>query len=432
MSDLVLRSRILHFLDLPDEQGRNVEYLKDGILVVTGGTIELCMDTEQAQRDGFDVSRCEHLPDHLVMPGFIDTHVHSPQIDVIASYGAQLLDWLENYTFPAELRFRDEEYAKRAAEDFLDYSLAAGTTTSFVFTTSFRQSTEALFEAALGRGLRMVAGKVLMDQHALAGLLDTAEGGYRDSRDLIEAWHGRGRLGYAVTPRFSGTCSPQQLALTGRLLEEYPDVWLQTHLSENTGEIAWLKSIYPEARDYLATYEKDGLNTDRSVFAHCIHLSGDEMRRLADGGGRVAFCPTSNLFLGSGLMPIEKLKEAGIPVSIASDVGGGTSLSMLKTLAGAYQVCQLQGYSLHPFEAFYMLTLGNARAVHLDRYVGNFTKGKEADLVILDPSVDALIHRRVEQSDDIASELFVYMMLGDERIVARTLSHGVVQYRNGA
>jgi guanine deaminase len=428
MPDLVLRSRIAHFLDEPSSDGSNVEYLEDGVLCIKDGKVVLCSDAGKAAREGFDLRRCEHLARQLIVPGFIDTHVHSTQIDVIASYGAQLLDWLENYTFPAEAKYRDEAHAVKAAEDFLDYCLAVGTTTTFAFTTSYRQSTEALFQAAFDRQMRLVAGKVLMDQNALPALQDTPASGYADSVQLIRNWHGRGRLGYAVTPRFSGTSSVEQLRQTGRLLQEHPDVWLQTHLSENLAEVDWLKSVHPDARDYLDTYQQYGLVTDRSIFAHCIHLSEDEVTRLADEGGRVAFCPTSNLFLGSGLMPIEQLRSAGIPVTIATDVGGGISLSMLTTLGEAYKVCQMQGYSLHPYAAFYMATLGNARAVHLDQYIGNFEPGKEADFIVLDPEATPIIKRRLCQTRSLEEELFVHMIMGDDRSVERTYCHGVELY----
>lgn len=429
MSSLAIRSRILHFLDAPLDDGTHVEFFEDGVIVVKNGKVSLCGDAQQARRDGFDLDQCEWLPNHLVMPGFIDTHVHSSQLDVMASYGTQLLDWLENYTFPAEARFKDEAYATKAANDFLDYCLNVGTTTAFAFTTSYKQSAQALFESALARDMRIVAGKVLMDQNALPALLDDALSGYEDSAALINRWHGTGRLGYAVTPRFSGTSSTEQLQSAGRLLKEYPDVWLQTHLSENLSEVRWLKSVHPDARDYLDTYEMHGLSGERTIFAHCIHLSADEISRLADQGGRIAFCPTSNLFLGSGLIPFETLKAAGIAISVASDVGGGTSLSMLVTLAEAYKICQMQGYSLHPYEAFYMVTLGNARAAHLDQYIGNFETGKEADFVVLDPAPTPIIERRLNQNNSIAEQLFVYMMLGDDRAIERTYCHGVERYR---
>ncbi len=428
MSKIALRSRILSFHGKPDQSGHNVDYLEDGVLIVESGKVAICCDAQSAERQGLDLQLCEWLPKHLVMPGFIDTHVHSSQIDVIASYGTQLLDWLANYTFPAESKFADEAYAQAAAVDFVDYSLAAGTTTSFVFTTSHAHAADALFSEAFARDMRLVAGKVLMDQNALPALQDTAESGFEDSLALINRWHGKGRLGYAVTPRFAGTSSVLQLKMAARLMQECDDVWLQTHMSENLEEIRWLESIYPEAKDYLDNYDRFGLVTERSIFAHCIHLSESEIRRLADRGGVVAFCPTSNLFLGSGLMPMEKLTAAGVPVSIASDVGGGTSLSMLMTLAEAYKVCQMQGYSLHPFEAFYRLTLGNAAAVNLDEFVGSFEIGREADFVVIDPCPTPIIERRVAQCTTIAEELFVYMTLGDDRCIERTYCHGIERH----
>ena len=426
-----LRGRIAHFLGDPGMSPENLVYFEDGVLVVEDGKVLLCDDARSLAGAGFDLAQCEWLPNQLILPGFIDTHVHSPQIDVIASYGTQLLDWLNDYTFPAESRYAQRSFAEASANDFLDYTLSVGTTTSFVYTTSYKQSTEALFEAALAKDMRLVAGKILMDQNALPELQDTAASGYQDSVDLINEWHGKGRLGYAVTPRFSGTSSVEQLTLAGQLLKEFPDVWMQTHMSENLEEIRWLKTVHPHTADYLDSYEQYGLNTERSIFGHCIHLSDDEIQRLAGHGGRVAFCPTSNLFLGSGLMPLEKLKKAGVPVSIATDVGGGTSLSMLTTLGEAYKVCQMQGYSLHPLEAFYMMTLGNAKATHLDHCIGNFERGKEADIVVLDNKPTPMMARRITQCRELDEELFVYMMMGDDRSVARTYCHGVQQYDKG-
>lgn len=427
-NSLALRGRIAYFVGDPNINADNLVYIEDGVLLVEDGKVESCAAAKKMETEGFDLTQCDWLPDQIIMPGFIDTHVHSPQVDVIASYGTQLLDWLNNYTFPAESLYADNAYAEASANDFLAYSLSVGTTTSFVYTTSYKQSTEALFEAALSRDMRLVAGKVLMDQNAPPALLDTAESGYQDSSELIQKWHGKGRLGYAVTPRFSGTSSVAQLQLAGKLLQEYPDVWMQTHMSEDLQEIRWLKEVHPHIADYLDSYDQYGLNTERSIFGHCIHMSDEEISRLADSGGRIAFCPTSNLFLGSGLMPIEKLRRAGIPISIATDVGGGTSLSMLTTLGEAYKVCQMQGYSMHAYEAFYMMTLGNARAAHLDAHIGSFEAGKEADIVVLDPAPTPMMARRLRQCSRLDEELFVYMMMGDDRSVERTYCHGVKQY----
>ena len=247
-----LRGRIAHFLGDPGMSPENLVYFEDGVLVVEDGKILLCDDARSLAGAGFDLAQCEWLPNQLILPGFIDTHVHSPQIDVIASYGTQLLDWLNDYTFPAESRYAQRSFAEASAKDFLDYSLSVGTTTSFVYTTSYKQSTEALFHAALAKDMRLVAGKILMDQNALPELQDTAASGYQDSVDLINEWHGKGRLGYAVTPRFSGTSSVEQLTLAGQLLKEFPDVWMQTHMSENLEEIRWLKTVHPHTADYPA------------------------------------------------------------------------------------------------------------------------------------------------------------------------------------
>jgi guanine deaminase len=422
---LAIRSRILHYTCTSPLQ---YEYLEDGVLLVAAGKVVDLQAASSLAAAGFDLSRCEHLPESLIIPGLIDTHIHSPQIDVIGSYGKQLLDWLNDYTFPAEAKLADVDYARRVAEEFIQQLLSNGTTTAMVFTTSHEHAAEAVFESAYQRDMRLIAGKVLMDRNAPENLMDTAARGYQESANLIERWHGKGRLGYALTPRFSGTSTDAQLKTVSQLHQQYPDTWIQTHLSENLAELAWLRGICPEAKDYLDTYERFGINDDRTIFAHGIHLSSDELLRLADGGGRIAFCPTSNLFLGSGLLDLQKLKDHGIPVSIASDVGGGTSFSLFRTLSEAYKVCQLQGYSLHPHEAMCLATLGNAEALQLDNKIGNFAMNKEADFVILDPTATDLIKRRVTQTKTIADELFVYITLGDERLVSRTYINGVLQY----
>jgi guanine deaminase len=367
---------------------------------------------------------CQHNPDYLIVPGFIDTHVHSPQLDIIGSYGEQLLDWLNKYTFPAEARYADETYAATSAVAFLDSLLDAGTTSALVFATSHLQATDQLFEAADEKGMRLIAGKVLMDQNALQEILDTAVGGIADSETLINKWHGTGRLGYAITPRFAGSSSVQQLQLAGELHKKYPDTWVQTHLSENRDEIDWVAQIHPDTSDYLNAYEKYELVGERSVFAHCIHLTESERGRLADAGGKVAFCPSSNMFLGSGLLDLEQLKSDGIDVSLATDVGAGTSLSMLRTMGDAYKVCQLRGYSLSAMEAFAMSTLGNAQCLHLDKHIGNFEVGKEADFLMLDPNATDLSSRRTGLSETIEDELFVMMTIGDERTVVATYVEG--------
>ena len=421
MSNQAYRSRILH---VTSTNPLRYEYLVDGVLLVEDGKIKDIGPAQRFLQAGFHLAVCQHDPDYLIVPGFIDTHVHSPQLDIIGSYGEQLLDWLNKYTFPAEARYADVTYAATSAVAFLDSLLDAGTTTSLVFATSHLHATDQLFEAADEKGMRLIAGKVLMDQNALPEILDTAVGGIADSETLIKKWHGAGRLGYGITPRFAGSSSVQQLQLAGELHKKYPDTWIQTHLSENRDEIDWVAQIHPDTSDYLNAYEKYELVGERSVFAHCIHLTESERGRLADAGGKVAFCPSSNMFLGSGLLDFEQLKRDGIDVSLATDIGAGTSLSMLRTMGDAYKVCQLRGYSLSAMEAFAMSTLGNAQCLHLDKYIGNFEVGKEADFLMLDPNATDLSSRRTGLSETIEDELFVMMTIGDERCVAATYVEG--------
>ena len=421
MSNQAYRSRILH---VTSTNPLKYEYLVDGVLLVEDGKIKDIGPAQKFSQEGFQLAVCQHQPDYLMVPGFIDTHVHSPQLDIIGSYGEQLLDWLNKYTFPAEARYADVAYAATSAVAFLDSLLDAGTTTALVFATSHLQATDQLFEAANEKGMRLIAGKVLMDQNALLEILDTAVGGIADSETLINKWHGKGRLGYAITPRFAGSSSVQQLQLAGELHKKYPDTWVQTHLSENRDEIEWVAKIHPETSDYLNDYEKYGLVGQRSVFAHCIHLTGSERGRLAEAGGKVAFCPSSNMFLGSGLLDLEQLKRDEIAVSLATDVGAGTSLSMLRTMGDAYKVCQLSGYSLSAMEAFAMSTLGNAQCLHLDEHIGNFEVGKEADFLMLNPNATDLSSRRIGLTEAIEDELFVMMTIGDERMVAATYVEG--------
>ena len=421
MSNQAYRSRILH---VTSTNPLRYEYLVDGVLLIEDGKIKDVGPAQRFSQAGFNLAVCQHDPDYLIVPGFIDTHVHSPQLDIIGSYGEQLLDWLNKYTFPAEARYADVTYAATSAVAFLDSLLDAGTTSALVFATSHLQATEQLFEAANEKGMRLIAGKVLMDQNALPEILDTAVGGIADSETLINKWHGAGRLGYAITPRFAGSSSVQQLQLAGELHKKYPDTWVQTHLSESPDEIDWVAQTHPDTSDYLNAYEKYELVGERSVFAHCIHLTESERGRLADAGGKVAFCPSSNMFLGSGLLDFEQLKRDEIGVSLATDVGAGTSLSMLRTMGDAYKVCQLRGYSLSAMEAFAMSTLGNAQCLHLDKYIGNFEVGKEADFLMLDPNATDLTSRRIALSENIDDELFVMMTIGDERTVVATYVEG--------
>ncbi|MCH7943990.1 MAG: guanine deaminase, partial [Proteobacteria bacterium] len=364
---------------------------------------------------------------HLVMAGFIDSHIHYSQSQVIASYGAQLLDWLETYAFAEEQKFADPAHGARMAAFFLDELLRNGTTTAAVYCTSHPCAVEAFFTAAGERNMRMIAGKLLMDRSAPTALLDTAQSGYDDSRALIAAWQGRGRAHYAITPRFAVTSSEAQLEAAGALLGEHQGVYMQTHLAENRREAEAVAKLFPDCESYTAVYDRFGLLGPHSLFGHCIHLEDSERMRLSESGSVAVFCPTSNLFIGSGLFDGARARDARFPLrtALGTDVGGGTSYSMLRTAGEAYKVLQLQGQNLAPLQAFYEMTLGNARALDLDRHIGALEVGIEADLVVLDArATPAMAHRMETVDGDLAEELFVLMTLGDDRSVRATYVAG--------
>ena len=425
MSKTAYRASILHSLADPSVVGveNSYAYFEDGILLVEDGHILQVGHAEQLLPTLGDVT-LEHFQDALITPGFIDTHIHYPQTGMIASYGEQLLDWLNTYTFPNEQRFADATHAQEVAEFFLDQLLCNGTTTALVFATVHPESVEAFFSAAYSRNLRMIAGKVLMDRNAPEYLTDTAESGYAQSKALIERWHEKGRLHYAVTPRFAPTSSNEQLSAAGKLFGEYPRLYMHTHLSENRQEIEWVRQLFPQQSGYLDVYDHYGLIGPRAVFAHGVHLCDDECQRLAQTGSAVAFCPTSNLFLGSGLFNLRKLEAHGVRVGLGTDVGAGTSFSQLQSLNEAYKVMQLQGEKLDPFKSLYLATLGGAQALYLDDKIGNFLPGKEADFVVLDYHATALLKRRIDNSTHIAERLFALTILGDDRAVKATYSAG--------
>ena len=364
----------------------------------------------------------------LLMPGFIDTHVHSPQLDVIASWGTELLDWLERYTFPAEARHADPAFAQAAAALFLDALLAHGSTSAVVFPTVHLASTEALFEAARERGMRLVTGKVLMDRHAPEALRDDVVQAERDCRALIARWHGVGRLAYAVTPRFAVTSSPAQLAMAGRLLADHPGVYLQTHVAENRAEVAWIAELFPAARSYLDVYAGHGLLTERSVLAHGIWLDDADRRLLHQTGAQIAFCPSSNLFLGSGLFGWRQAAEQGVNVSLASDVGGGTSLAMLRNLADGYKLQAMAGQRLSAWALLHAATRGAAQALQLGHEIGSFEPGLMADACLWDWAVGPVALRRDGLARELHERVFAWMMLGDERNLAESWVGGVRRY----
>jgi guanine deaminase len=360
----------------------------------------------------------------LIMPGFIDTHLHFPQTDMIASPAPGLLPWLETYTFPTERQFSSQAHGREVADFFLDELLRCGTTTAMVYCTVHKESVDAFFEASEARGLRMVAGKVLMDRNCPEFLADTAEGGVRDSEELIKRWHKRGRSLYAITPRFAPTSTEAQLQLAGDLAAAYPDTFIQTHVSENPDECKWVKSLFPGARSYLDVYDHYGLLRQRAMFGHCIWLDDRDFARMAEMGAAAAVCPTSNLFLGSGLFDFERADAAAVSVTLASDVGGGTAFCMLQTMNEAYKVARMKGSYLPALRMFYLATLGAARSMQLEGTIGNFAVGAEADFIVLDPQATPLLARRSARCDNLEEQLFALALLGDDRAIRATYSAG--------
>ncbi len=417
------RASLLDYTGDPSVDRGAVRHVDDGLLVVDGGKI-VARGAAPELLPAFDGVPLVDYRGHLIVPGFIDAHIHYPQTAMIAAYGAQLLEWLENYTFPTEQRFEDEQYARASAEFFMQELFRNGTTSAVVLGTVHRQSADALASVATRAGARLILGKVLMDRHAPAALCDTAESAYDESRELIERWHGRDRLSYAITPRFAPTCSAEQLAAAARLHAEHPTTYVHTHLSENRNEIEWVHSLFPERANYTDVYDHFGLVGRRSVFAHGIHLSDGELELLARREATIAFCPTSNLFLGSGLFPYERVRAAGVSVALATDVGAGTSFSMLRTLSEAYKVLQLQGFSLSVHHGLYLATLGGAASLVLDSVIGNLEPGKEADFVVLDWDSTPLLALRSREARDFDDRLFALTMMADDRAVAHTYVAG--------
>ena len=356
----------------------------------------------------------------LILPGFIDTHVHSPQLDVIASYGTALLDWLQTYTFPAEQRYADPACAEAGAHRFLDALLAHGTTSAVVFPTVHKVSADALMAQAQARDMRLIAGKVLMDRHAPDGLRDDVDQAEADCRALIARWHGRGRLAYAVTVRFAPTSSPAQLAMAGRLCAEDPSLYMQTHVAENQDEVRWVAELFPEARSYLDVYDRAGLLHPRSVLAHGIWLDAEDRALLAARGAQIAHSPTSNLFLGSGLIDWVGLRKAGVAVSLASDVGGGTSLCLLRNLAAAYQIQAMRGERLTAWTALAACTHDAARALRLEQEIGRLEPGCMADITVWDWGRDPVTRHRLALANTLHERVFAWMTLADERHLRQT------------
>lgn len=401
--------------------GEAVRHERRGALLLRDGLIAGSGPAE-AIRAAHPAEPVTDLGAHLLVPGFVDAHAHYPQTRIIASWGRRLVDWLEAYTFPEELRFADAAHSRAVAEAYLDLCIANGITTACVFCTVHPASAEAFFAAAEARGMRMAAGKVMMDRNAPAGLRDTAQSGHDESAALIARWHGRGRLAYAISPRFAPTSSPAQLEAAGALRRAHPSCLLQTHLAEQPEEIAWVRSLFPEAADYLAVYERFGLAGPGAVMGHAIHLAPRERAAIAATGTALAHCPTSNAFIGSGLFDAGLATEA--TVGLATDVGAGSSFSMLRTMAAAYETGQLRGRALHPFQLLWLATAGSAAALRLGDRIGNLVPGREADIVALDPAATPVLAQRSARAERLEDLLFALVMLGDDRAVAGVWSGG--------
>ena len=431
-SRVALRGDLLDFTAQPDwgaVQTPAVRFRADHWLLIEDGRIVGTQVGEQNPDPGW--AQQDHRG-RLILPGFIDSHVHSPQLEVIASYGAELLDWLATYTFPAERRYAHVAEAQNGAERFLDALLAHGSTSAVVFPTVHKLSADALFEAAQARGMRLIAGKVLMDRHAPDGLRDDVEQAELDCTDLIARWHGVDRLAYAVTVRFAPTSTPEQLAMAGRLCAAHPGVYMQTHLAENRAEVAWVRELFPSARSYLDVYARAGLLNARSVFAHGIWLDGDDLVALREAGAQIAHSPSSNLFLGSGLFDWRATESAGVAVSVATDVGGGTSLSMQRTLADAYKVQALRGERLTAWVALHAATLAPAQALGLADEIGSLEPGCVADVCVWDWAVGLVAQRRMEMAQGLHERVFAWMTLSDERNLVVAFVNGVARYGRDA
>ncbi|MEM7268144.1 MAG: guanine deaminase [Pseudomonadota bacterium] len=401
------------------ELDASATYIADGAVLVRDGVIAAVGDAATLQAEHPDAEGVDHK-DCILSAGFVDCHNHYPQTGIIASWGKRLIDWLNGYTFPEEMRFGDRAYADDIAGRYLDLLIGNGITSSAAYCTIHPESVEALFTAAEARNMRLTAGKVLMDRNAPDGLRDNAQIGYDQSKALIKRWSGVGRLTYAVTPRFAPTSSPEQLDAAGALWAEHPDCAMQTHLSEQPEEIAWVRELYPDAADYLDVYQSRGLTGPGAIMGHSIHLEPREIAALAETRSAIAHCPTSNTFIGSGLCDVTGLKAAGVEVGLATDVGGGSSFSMLATMKAAYEVGQLSGASLHASQLLWLATMGSARAMRIGDKVGRLASGMEADIVALDPAATPVLAQRTERAEDIWDVLFALIILGDDRAIRET------------
>lgn len=419
----VLRGRVLTFIDEPKgpDDAASYRYIEDGAVVIGDGKIIMIGEFNPKAAAHHKV--VDHRP-NLIMPGFIDPHIHFPQLQIIGSYAGSLLEWLNTYTFVEEQKFAAEDHAARIAKLFLDELIRHGTTTAAAYCSVHPQSADAFFSEALRRNMLMVGGKVMMDRNAPEGLRDTPQSGYDETRAGIARWHGKGRLHYAISPRFAITSSPEQLEMSEALAREHPDLHIQTHVDENVAEIEFARELYPNLRDYIGIYERYHLLGPKTLLGHCIHLTDREVEVIAATKSVAVWCPTSNLFLGSGLFNHDRMQSAGVRVAIGTDVGGGTSFSMLRTLDEGYKVMQVQGQRLNPMRAFYMVTLGNARALGFEGRIGSLAAGTDADIVVLDARATPQMALRMEAVDTLANELFLLQTCGDDRAVVETYIAG--------
>ncbi|ARU51591.1 guanine deaminase [Cellulosimicrobium cellulans] len=423
-----VRGHAVSFKDDPFHSDDALVDIEDALIVCEGGIITAFgpyEETKDAVPPGVEIV---HRPGSVLCPGFIDTHVHYVQTGIIGAFGSQLIDWLNHYTFIEEQRFADADHAAEVARVYFDELLRNGTTTALTFCAVYPESVDAFFEESQRRGTRMIGGKVLMDRNAPDALLDTAQTGYDDSKALIERWHGNGRQLYAVTPRFAPTSTPEQLEAASALWHEHPGTFQHTHVSENVGEIQWVRSLFPERSGYLDVYDHYGLLGRRSVLAHGVHLTAAERRRVSETGTAIAHCPTSNLFLGSGLFHVHEAKDSRHPmhVGLGTDVGAGTSFSILATMNEAYKVAELLSYPLNSLKSFYLATLGGARALDLDDKIGSLEVGKEADFLVLDPAATPLLAFRTSTVESTEELLFVLSIMSDDRTVAATYVGGTL------
>ncbi len=425
-----IRGSVLTFKNDPfkHEMKDCMIYEEDAIIVMEDGKITQFGKSSEILKDLPENIKIETYKDSLITAGFIDSHVHYPQTEMIAAYGKHLIDWLNNYTFIAEQGFADKSHAQEVADVFLKEQFRNGVTSSAVYSTVFSQSVDALFEEAAKYNMRLMTGKVCMDRHAPEALLDTPQRAYDESKALIEKWHKKGRAEYIITPRFAPTSTEEQLELVGSLANEYPDTLIQSHLSENVNEVAWVKELFPSCKNYTDVYHKYGLLRDRAIYGHGIHLSEAELDVLASTGTAIAHCPTSNFFLGSGYFDVKRARDFDVKIGLATDVGAGTSFSILQTMNEAYKAAQLNNFPLSAGQAFYMATLGTAKSLSLQDKIGSIEVGKEADISVIDLKSTPLIDYRMGYAKSLDEVLFIQMTLGDDRAIAATYVAGKCVY----